>query len=81
MILDGARLSREPYSDFSACTCQYVNRRHGNQDTEEISSSSTRSTPESLNGVNPYSVCGLVATGNTRSCELPGHVVRPIMVP
>ena len=32
-------------------------------------------------GVNLYSVCGLVATGNTRSCELPGYVVRPIMVP
>ena len=27
------------------------------------------------------SVCGLVATGNTRSCDLPGHVVRPSMVP
>ena len=38
--------------------------------------------PESVSGgVNLYSVCGLVATGNTRSCELPGYVVRPIMVP
>ena len=28
-------------------------------------------------GVNLTSVCGLVATGNNRPCELPGYVVRP----
>ena len=28
-------------------------------------------------GVNLTSVCGLVANGNNRSCELPGCIVRP----
>ena len=46
------------------------------------SPSTSRSSPKSMSGgVNLYSVCGLVAAGNTRSCELPGYVVRPIMVP
>ena len=48
----------------------------------QVYSSSTRSSPEGVSGgVNLCSVCGLVATGKTRSCELPGNVVRPIMVP
>ena len=72
------RLSHKPAMprEFALQRCRQLSGYLGN------SPSTSRSSSESVSGgVNLYSVCGFVANGNTRSCELPGYVVRLIMVP
>ena len=71
----------KPRVSLHECCCQYVIWILYCQGSQ-VYSSSTRSSPENVSGgVNLYSVCGLVAAGDTRSCELPGYVVRPSLVP
>ena len=72
------RLSHKPGMprEFALQRCRQLSGYLGN------SPSTSRPSSESVSGgVNLYSVCGFVANGNTRSCELPGYVVRPFMVP
>ena len=69
-------------AEGKGCMSVAANMLPGTCTGVQVYPSSTRSSPESVSGgVDLYSVCGFVATGNTRSCELPGCVVRPIMVP